>query len=133
MLLWILVFIVFMVLFTLGYRFAVIRLSRRLARDVDTHHREVQHILSTRTPPPEWRTSVKEAEPRTPEDSRRRLTSRLDKLIGYFQRSPVVSDEESRREIVGSLEEVKEEWESSRIEDLLSSADSSSDDANPKE
>lgn len=128
MFLWILAFVAFMIAFTLLYRLAVIRLSRKVGGNVETNHREAQHVLSTRKPPPAWLADVAKrhagagsvnAGSQVGERARRDLVSRLEKLTGYFRRSPVVADDESREEIVGSLEEIRDEWQAADPAEIL--------------
>ncbi len=51
--------------------------------------------------------------------SKGRLERRLLRLIHYFERSNVVADEESRRELTSLLRRIGKEWEASTWQEVL--------------
>lgn len=126
---WLLGFIALIAFFTVFYRFVAIRFARRIGRTVDVHHRNAEHVLATRRPPEEWRADVANrflggvvtaADVAGREKARAALIRRLERVESYFARSPVVADEQTRAQILGNLEEIREEWQESDVAQLLS-------------
>lgn len=117
-------FLAFIAVFTLLYKFATQTVGRRVGRFVDRHHRTTEVLLETRGVPEQWRHEVRRRFPvigddRTERRARRFLIRRLDRLARYFERTPLVDSEETRRLIIDQLVEIAEEWEKASLAGLV--------------
>ncbi len=116
MLITIIAFLVFVALFTLLFRATTRTIGQRVGEWVDRRHRAAEAIIETGRPPREW---IEALPPRGEERRRRRLLRELAKLAKYFEHSPLVDSEETRRVLVDQLEEIRDKWKAAPAADLL--------------
>lgn len=116
MLVSIIAFLVFVALFTLLFRAATRTIGQRVGEWVDRRHRAAEAIIETGSPPREW---IEALPPGGGERSRRRLLRELGKLAKYFEHSPLVDTEETRRVLLDQLKEIREKWKAAPAADLL--------------
>ncbi len=90
-------------------------------RLVDSHigskHRDAESILQTGTPPEEWlkpfqRRGTLPDDRTVQEKIRKSCSTRLNKLIEYFEKTTLVEDEETRGILLEELSEVRRQWAS---------------------
>jgi hypothetical protein len=113
----IVVFLVFVAGFTLLFRFTTQRIGQRVGEWVDRKHRAAEQIIETGMPPASWIAALPRG---TPERRRRVLLRELRALAKYFERSPLVDTEETRREIVEILQGIVTRWKAASPGELLS-------------
>ena len=116
MLVSIIVFLVFVALFTLLFRATTRTIGQRVGEWVDRRHKAAEAILETGRPPREWIEALPQA---SEERRRRRLVRDLGKLAKYFEHSPLVDTEETRRVLVEELREIATKWKAAPAADLL--------------
>ncbi len=116
MLISIVAFLVFVALFTLLFRATTRAIGQRVGEWVDRRHRAAEAILETGRPPREW---IDALPPGGEERRTRRLLRELRKLEKYFEHSPLVDTEETRRTLVAELKEIGEKWKATSAADLL--------------
>lgn len=120
MLLSIIAFLVFVALFTLLFRATTRTIGQRVGEWVDRRHRAAEAIIETGRPPREW---IDALPPGGGERGRRRLLRELRKLAKYFEHSPLVDTEETRRVLVDQLKEIGNKWKAAPAADLLAAAE----------
>ena len=126
MLLIFIVFVVVIVLFTLGVRWGAVIIGKVLGRVVSERHHNAELITSTGQMPDAWTNpyfkQIDELQktPGLQPDERERLIKReadkakrrsikgIDDLLRYFSRAPVFVDEYSRKVLLEQLESAKE-------------------------
>jgi hypothetical protein len=111
-------FLVFVALFTILFRFTTRTVGNRVGRFVNSRHHAAESILEDSGVPEDW---VEEAlrKGRTGERARRFLLGRLRTLRRYFERSPLVDGEDTRRILLQALDEAREEWSEAAPDELL--------------
>ncbi len=80
---------------------------RSIGSYIERRHRAMEHILSTRKPPPQW---LKRGRDR-PEAARAACIKRLDRLRNYAARSTLVEDDRTRAELSDAMAAVRQQWQ----------------------
>jgi hypothetical protein len=114
----IIAFLVFVALFTLLFRFTTRTVGNRVGRFVNARHRAAESILDSTQVPEDW---VEEAvrKGRSGERARRFFLRRLRVLRRYFERSPLVDGEDTRRILLEALDEARDAWAQADPRELL--------------
>ena len=119
-----LVYLAIIALFVLAVRFAINHLGARVGSQVYDLHRQTELILETRKVPEEWVRRLKERRGNSCDRTvRQEALKRMDRLLAYFRRAPVFSDDESRKQLLSQLQEIREEWLSLDSRSLLPGKD----------
>lgn len=71
--------------------------NRTATAAITDHFRDAEYIVNQHEPPPHWKSAEK--------------FDRLDKLIVYFENSPLVADQETRDILINSLTEERQRWQ----------------------
>jgi hypothetical protein len=113
-------FLAFVVLFTLLFRHTTRVIGTRVSQFVNARHKAAEAILEDGRVPADWAREARSRQHR-PKAARRHLQRRLKALHKYFQNSPLVDGEDTRRVLLAALEDASEKWEEAPLERLLSS------------
>ena len=126
-----LLFIVVVVLFTLGVKLAVNYMGKIVSRLITRQHKAAESITDTGKVPPEW---VAELEKRygpvkmaAQDDARIKVRDKikgqaikkLSKLMEYFEKSPFVSDRETRRILKQQLKQTMTDWQEREWQEII--------------
>ena len=119
---WWIIVLFFLVVF--GLTFGVRGLSRfaggAVGRSTLRIHRIAEMIYATGRIPRSWVAREFESDhPRTEEWARAEAERNIDKFISHFNGSPAFADEESRRELLGSLTTMRDRLQSETIASLV--------------
>ncbi|MGC8972297.1 MAG: hypothetical protein ACP5K2_08945 [bacterium] len=119
----IIVFFVFVAIFTIGFRYTIVFATRLVAKNIEKVHKTTEAILDTKLPPNEWveKWNRKIAKlTNTPSDLAKRekfklqakshSLKRLNSLIEYYKNSNLIEDEETRFIILEELREISRYW-----------------------
>ena len=115
-----LIAIIFAVLLFLAFKLIFAYTMKIASLVIEQKHRDAEEILNTGLVPLRW--LKKGTVSRfllisvTPKHIALR---RLQKIINYFQRSPLVEDEESREILLSRLEAVKKAWQESDWQEII--------------
>ena len=106
MALFVLGFLIFIVVFTLAAVHGTRLAGRVMGARVNALHQEIETILETERIPEAW------LDPRPANDRRqlRRALRRLHKTRAYIERTPSISDVESREYILSELDRIRDQW-----------------------
>ena len=106
MALFVLGFLIFIVVFTLAAVHGTRLAGRVMGARVNALHQEIETILETERIPEAW------LDPRPANDRRqlRRALRRLRKTRAYIERTPSISDVESREYILSELDRIRDQW-----------------------
>lgn len=110
MALFVLGFLIFIVVFTLAAVHGTRLAGRVMGKRVNALHHALETILETEQIPEAW------LEPRRADDHRaaqrqlRRALRRLRKIRAYIERTPSISDIESREYILLELDRIRDQW-----------------------
>ncbi|MGC8890473.1 MAG: hypothetical protein ACP5PC_07245 [bacterium] len=124
----IILFLAFIAIFTLSFRYTTILAGRIAAKNVEKTHKIAEYIISTRMPPEDWLerwkrkiVAIKEGSGDPERIDKLKLQARdfslkrLVSLIKYFENTNLVEDEGTRKVILQELIDVgrfwKENWE----------------------
>jgi hypothetical protein len=124
----IILFLAFIAIFTLSFRYTTILAGRIAAKNIEKTHKTAEYIISTRMPPEDWlerwKKKIKSVKNSSSDSkkidhlglqARDFSLKRLVSLIRYFENSNLVEDEETRKVILQELIDVgrfwKENWE----------------------
>lgn len=124
----IIIFLVFIAIFTLSFRYTATLAGRIAAKNIEKTHKTAEYIISTKMPPEDWLEkwkkkikSVKNSSGDSKKIDRLKLEARdsslkkLTSLIKYFENSNLIEDEETRKIIIEELIGVgrfwKENWD----------------------
>jgi hypothetical protein len=124
----IILFLAFIAIFTLSFRYTTILAGRIAAKNIEKTHKTAEYIISTRMPPEDWlerwKKKIKSVKNSSGDSkkidhlglqARDFSLKRLVSLIRYFENSNLVEDEETRKVILQELIDVgrfwKENWE----------------------
>ena len=119
----IIIFLVFVAMSTLLFRYTTILAGRMVGKKIEKTHRAAEHIISTKMPPEDWlekwkkkiesikkksndAEKINELKLKARDDSLKKLSS----LVKYFENSDLVADEETRKIILEELAEVDRLW-----------------------
>ena len=107
MALFVLGFLIFIVVFTLAAVHGTRLAGRVMGARVNALHQEIETILETERIPEAW------LDPRPANDQRqlRRALRRLRKTRAYIERTPSISDVESREYILSELDRIRDQWQ----------------------
>ncbi len=107
MALFVLGFLIFIVVFTLAAVHGTRLAGRVMGTRVNALHQEIETILETERIPEAW------LDPRPANDQRqlRRALRRLRKTRAYIERTPSISDVESREYILSELDRIRDQWQ----------------------
>ena len=129
-----LIFLAFIAGFVLLLRGAVILMGRITGRYVGEKYKGAEAIISTGKPPKNWTYHAEKKIAKLKEDSGRQsrilkiqrkaqntCLERLDRLIKYFETSPLVKDEETRKILLDELAKVCQRWKEKDWEKIITS------------
>ncbi|HQE25697.1 MAG TPA: hypothetical protein PKZ70_06750 [Candidatus Atribacteria bacterium] len=119
----IIIFLVFVAVSTLLFRYTTILAGRMVGKKIEKTHRAAEHIISTKMPPEDWlekwkkkiesikkksndAEKINELKLKARDDSLKKLSS----LVKYFENSDLVADEETRKIILEELAEADRLW-----------------------
>ncbi len=119
----IIIFLVFVAVSTLLFRYTTILAGRMVGKKIEKTHRAAEYILSTKMPPEDWlekwkkkiesikkksndAEKINELKLKARDDSLKKLSS----LVKYFENSDLVADEETRKIILEELAEADRLW-----------------------
>jgi len=119
----IIIFLVFVAVSTLLFRYTTILAGRMVGKKIEKTHRAAEHIISTKMPPEDWlekwkkkiesvkkksndADKINELKLKARDDSLKKLSS----LVKYFENSDLVADEETRNIILEELAEADRLW-----------------------
>ena len=129
MVLFVLGFLVFIVLFTLaavqGTRIA----GRVMGERINALHQAAELILETERIPDEWLEPLPSDTDRVrrwEQRQQRRAVRRIRKVRTYMQRTPCISDVESREHVMMELDRIRDQWRGCDSGLLVSPAPNSS-------
>ena len=111
MALFVLGFLIFIIVFTLAAVHGTRLAGRVMGARVNALHQEIETILETERIPEAW------LDPRPVDDRRwarrqqRRALRRLRKVRAYIERTPSISDVESREYILSELDRIRDLWQ----------------------
>ena len=119
----IIIFLVFVAVSTLLFRYTTILAGRMVGKKIEKTHRAAEHIISTKMPPEDWLEkwkkkieSVKKKSNDAEKINELKLKARdgslkkLSSLVKYFENSDLVADEETRKIILEELAEADRLW-----------------------
>jgi len=119
----IIVFFVFVAIFTIGFRYTIVFATRLVARNIEKVHKTTESILDTKLPPNEWveKWNRKIAKlTNSPSDlakkekfklqAKNHSLKQLNSLIEYYKNSNLVEDEDTRFIILEELREIGRYW-----------------------
>ena len=118
----IIAFLVFVGLFTILFRFTTRTVGNRVGRFVNARHRAAEAILNGSQVPEDWVTEAMRRG-KSGERGRRFLLRRLKMLRRYFERSPLVDGEDTRRILLEALDEARDVWAEEPADELLQRRD----------
>ena len=109
----------FVVVFHAMGRLMTVTIGRRITR----RHRWIEQILDRRRPVEDWlrrwQAKAATADPASQDQIAKHaqihVLKRMDELIQYAKRSPLVEDEPSRAVLVSQLESIRAEWQRERL------------------
>lgn len=90
-----------------------------MKRLIETQHRDGEFIVATGEPPPQWTERLRQrlgtnrgraAAEQLGNREKRLCDRRIAALIRYFTNSPLVEDEDTRRQLLQQLEAARREW-----------------------
>ncbi len=119
----IIIFLVFVAVSTLLFRYTTILAGRMVGKKIEKTHRAAEYIISTKMPPEDWlekwkkkiesikkksndAEKINELKLKARDDSLKKLSS----LVKYFENSDLVADEETREIILEELAEADRLW-----------------------
>ncbi len=110
-------FLLFIVLFTLSIRTGLSFMGRFSGGHVRRHHEAAEYIINTGRVPDEWQCATggwwrMSGAPNAL--SRTQAVARLSRLIAYFEKSSLVDGESTRKLLVDELERVRQRWQQDR-------------------
>jgi len=120
-------FIGFVVFFTLTLRLSLVLMGRITGKQVDEKHRAAEIIIKTHKVPRSWirkfekRIFSTKNTPAMQRQAKSTLLKKLDQLMEYFKRSPLVKDKETRKILLEELQRVRNLWEEEEWEEIISS------------
>lgn len=124
--LWIaLIFIGFIVVFTLLLKFALTLLGKVAGRQIGAKHRAAEEIVKEGRVPKSWTSKLekqilsKHNSPEMEDKAKRKILRRLDNLIEHFKKSPLVEGKKTRKILLNKLKEAHKSWEEKKWEDIV--------------
>ena len=118
-----LIFLAFIVGFVFLLRGAVILMGRISGKYIGEKHKETETIINTGKPPKNWTSPLEKKIAKLKENSRgpgrilklekkakNICLDKLDRLIKYFERSPLLKDKETRKILLDKLLKVHQRW-----------------------
>lgn len=119
----IIIFFVFVAIFTIGFRYTMVFATRMVAKNIEKIHRATEVILDTKMPPNEWIEKWNRKIERlgnAPSDlakkeklrlqAKNHSLKRLNSLLEYYKNSNLVEDEDTRFIILEELREIGRFW-----------------------
>ena len=125
-----LMFIVVVLLFTLGVKLAVNYMGKIVSKVITSKHLAAETITNTGKVPPEWVAEVEkrygsvETTVRTDDGVRIQekvktmALKRLTKLMEYFEKSPFISDRETRMILKQELQKAMSDWSAKEWQEI---------------
>ncbi len=124
----IIVFLAFVALFTLVFRYTTKTVGQRVDEWVDRRHRAAEELLESGRAPRAWIEMLAkrfpgigsgEVAPGRERALKRRLLSELRRIEKYFERSPLVDTEETRTVLVAELRALGQKWKAAPVGELI--------------
>ena len=105
-----LLFLAFVTALTLCVKGFAKAMGKVAGADVRECHEAAEYIISTGEAPPSWLADSERSRWWTRRGAGERIGQRMDRLIGHFERSPLVADESTREFLVSQLREAQIRW-----------------------
>lgn len=115
MVLFVLGFLLFIVVFTLAAVHGTRLAGRVMGARVNALHHAIETILETEQIPEAWLDSHPTADHRWTRKQQRRALRRLRKVRAYIERTPSISDVESREYILSELDRIRDQWRAGEL------------------
>ena len=122
MALFVLGFLIFIVVFTLAAVHGTRLAGRVMGERVNALHHTIETILETERIPEAWLDPHPANDRRAAQRQLRRALRRLRKTRAYIERTPSISDVESREYILSELDRIRDQWQSGEAESLTGAA-----------
>ncbi|MCY3659569.1 MAG: hypothetical protein OXG36_11195 [Caldilineaceae bacterium] len=110
MALFVLGFLIFIVVFTLAAVHGTRLAGRIMGERVNALHHAIETILETERIPEAWLDPRPANDRRAAQRQLRRALRRLRKTRAYIERTPSISDVESREYILSELDRIRDQW-----------------------
>ena len=110
MALFVLGFLIFIVVFTLAAVHGTRLAGRVMGARVNALHHAIETILETEQIPEAWLDSRRTGDRRSAQRQQRRALRRLHQTRRYIERTPSISDVESREYILSELDRIGDQW-----------------------
>lgn len=112
--------IIFAVLLFLGFKLVFAYTMKITSIIIEQKHRDAEEILRTGLIPHHWLKKGSIIKTLLISGAAKPIAlRRLQKIINYFQQSPLVEDESSREILLSKLHDVKTTWQSSDWQDII--------------
>ena len=115
MALFVLGFLIFIVVFTLAAVHGTRLAGRVMGARVNALHHAIETILETEQIPEAWLDPRPAADHRWTQKQQRRALRRLRKVRAYIERTPSISDVESREYILSELDRIRDQWRAGEL------------------
>lgn len=116
MALFVLGFLLFIVVFTLAAVHGTRLAGRVMGERVNALHHTIETILETERIPEAWLDPRPANDRRAAQRQLRRALRRLRKTRAYIERTPSISDVESREYILSELDRIRDQWRAEEAE-----------------
>ena len=108
-------FLIFIIVFTLAAVHGTRLAGRVMGTRVNALHQEIETILETERIPEAWLDPRPDDDPRWAPRQQRRALRRLRKTRAYIERTPSISDIESREYILSELDRIRDQWRAGEL------------------
>ncbi len=115
MALFVLGFLIFIVVFTLAAVHGTRLAGRVMGERVNALHHTIETILETEQIPEAWLDPGPANDRRAAQRQLRRALRRLRKARAYIERTPSISDVESREYILSELDRIRDQWRAGEL------------------
>ena len=115
MALFVLGFLIFIIVFTLAAVHGTRLAGRVMGARVNALHQAIETILETERIPNAWLDPRPDNDHRWAPRQQRRALRRLRKVRAYIERTPSISDVESREYILSELDRIRDLWQAGEL------------------
>ena len=124
-----LVFIVLIAIFVLTLKAATMYMAKTVGKQIDEKHEAADIITTTGKAPKNWterlekKVSLRENSLEVQERAKRKILNRLDELIMFFKKSPLVGaeDGEAMTLLLNELQEARDFWREKNWKEIINS------------
>ncbi len=119
-----LIFIGFIVGFTLLLKLSLMLMGRIAGRQIGEKHKAAEEIVNEGKVPRGWikdleKKFLKYNTPKRQYMAKKEILKRLDNLIEYFKSTPLVKDKETRDILLDRLRKTRTSWEEKEWEEII--------------